>query len=360
MAVLATEDYQPLLDSARKKGMTAKYVWITLDAAKGALKSDGVLIFSRQANPSITVKAFVDSWKADTTIYNKSIHGAFDTTTKMPLYDPNGPYWDTDYADVGDGVPDEWGMFVYDTVYFIAGAVQSLVEEKQDLNNGASLLGALKATRIDGVTGELRLEPETGDRKYLFDLLSIQCNRSSVGCTEFDTVTVLSQSDKSTDNTFIKVADIRWPAGFGSTIPDDGSLLEPSKCTLKIPSNTFTAGQTVDFVIDVATNFGEALSESAYLTLSLTKANASAVLATKEITVLANSTSITVTYVVPENAGAYDVSIFDKRTGHPIQGSPVTFVVGGTPFSSQCLCQGPRQALLVADAMRSHEQLLVR
>jgi hypothetical protein len=85
----------------------------------------------------------------------------------------------------------------------------------------------------------------------------------------------------------------------------------------------------------------------------LTKANASAVLATKEITVLANSTSITVTYVVPENAGAYDVSIFDKRTGHPIQGSPVTFVVGGTPFSSQCLCQGPRQALLVADAMRS-------
>jgi len=168
MAVLATEDYQPLLDSARKKGMTAKYVWITLDAAKGALKSDGVLIFSRQANPSITVKAFVDSWKADTTIYNKSIHGAFDTTTKMPLYDPNGPYWDTDYADVGDGVPDELGMFVYDTVYFIAAAVQSLVEEKQDLNNGASLLGALKATRIDGVTGELRLEPETGDRKYLF------------------------------------------------------------------------------------------------------------------------------------------------------------------------------------------------
>jgi len=338
MAVLATEDYQPLLDSARVKGMTARYVWVTLDAAKGALKSDGVLIFSRQANPSITLKAFVDSWKADTTIYNKSLHGAFNTTTKMPLYDPNGPYWDTDYADVGDGVPDDWGEFVYDTVYFIAAALQSLLEKKQDLNDGALLLGSLKATRIDGVTGELRLEPETGDRKYLFDLLTIQCNRSSVGCTEFDTVTVLSQNDSSAGNTFTQVAAIRWPAGFGNTIPDDGYLLEPSKCTLSIPSDTLTAGQTVDLRIDVATNFGEALSETAYLTLSLTKANASAVVATKEITVLANSTRITVMYAVPENAGVYEVSIFDKRTGHPIQGSPGTFVVGGTcPFRLKCL-----------------------
>ena len=105
--------------------------------------------------------------------------------------------------------------------------------------------------------------------------------------------------------------------------------------------------------IDVATNYGEPLSETAYLTLSL-KANASAGFSTVvEITALANSSSVSVPYVVPEKAGDYQLSIFDKRTGHPIQGSPVTFVVGGTPFSSQCLCQGPRQALLVADAMRS-------
>ena len=72
LAVLATEAYQPLLDSARDFGMTARYVWITLDAAKGALASDGLLIFSRQASPSITLKAFQDAWRADTTIYNKA------------------------------------------------------------------------------------------------------------------------------------------------------------------------------------------------------------------------------------------------------------------------------------------------
>ena len=142
LAVLATEDYQPLLDSARDMGMTARYVWITLDTAKGALASDGVLIFSRQASPSITIKAFLDAWRADTTIYNKATYGAFNTTTKLPLYDPNGPYWDTDYADVGDGVPDEWGMFVYDTVYLVAAALQSMLEKNQHLNNGALLLSA--------------------------------------------------------------------------------------------------------------------------------------------------------------------------------------------------------------------------
>jgi hypothetical protein len=205
--------------------------------------------------------------------------------------------------------------------------VQSLVEEKQDINNGSSLLGALKATRIDGVTGELRLEPETGDRKYLFDLLSIQCNRSSVGCTEFDTVTVLSQSDKSTDNTFIKVADIRWPAGFGSTIPDDGSLLEPSKCLLIILGDNFEVGQTLDLQIDVANNFGEALPEAHCLILSMTKASDSTVLSTADIMVPANSTTIAVRYVLQGAPGAYEISAFDKRTGYHIQNSPSIVIV---------------------------------
>jgi hypothetical protein len=58
MAVLATEDYQPLLDTARDKGMTARYVWVTLDSAKGALASDGVFMWSRQPTVSLTLKGF--------------------------------------------------------------------------------------------------------------------------------------------------------------------------------------------------------------------------------------------------------------------------------------------------------------
>ena len=106
LAVLTTEDYQPLLDSAREKGMTTRYVWLTLDTASGALSSEGVFILRLQPSMSPALKAFQESWTADTTVYNKSLHGSFNKTTKLPLYDPNGPLWDTDYADVGDGMPD--------------------------------------------------------------------------------------------------------------------------------------------------------------------------------------------------------------------------------------------------------------
>ena len=174
MAVLATEEYQPLLKSAREKGMTAKYVWVALDAAKGALASDRVFIWSRQPTVSVTLKDFLDAWKDDTTIYNKTLHGSFNATTKMPLFDPNGPFWDTDYADAGDGAPDEWGMHVYDAVFFVAAALQSMSSKMQDVHDGTRLLQTLKSTRIDGVSGELMLDSHTSDRAYLFDLLSLQ------------------------------------------------------------------------------------------------------------------------------------------------------------------------------------------
>ena len=103
--------------------------------------------------------------------------------------------------------------------------------------------------------------------------------------------------------------------------------------------------------IDVATNYGEPLSETAYLTLSL-KANASAGFSTVvEITALANSSSVSVPYVVPEKAGDYQLSIFDKRTGLSIKASPFTLVVGGTcPWRSAMTVPAParRDAVPVA------------
>ncbi len=327
MAILATEEYQPLLNSARERGMTASYVWVALDAAKGALASDGVFIWSRQPTVSVTLKGFLDAWKDDTTIYNKTLHGSFNATTKMPLFDPNGPFWDTDYADVGDGVPDEWGMYVYDAVFFVAAALQSMSSKMQDVRDGTRLLQTLKSTRIDGVSGELMLDSLTSDRAYLFDLLSLQCNRSSIRCTSLELITVMSQN--VTSKSLSQVADIQWPSGFGTLLPDDGSLLEPSKCLLIILGDTFEVGQTLDLQIDVANNFGEALPKAAYLILSLTMASASEVLSAREIVLLANSTTITVSYVLPTAPGAYEVSAFDKRTGNRIQGSPRTIIVTG-------------------------------
>jgi hypothetical protein len=358
MAVLATEHYQPLLNSAREKDMTERYVWITLDTAKGALASDGVLVLSRQPGTvSVTLKAFLDSWKADTTIYNKTLHGAFNTTTKRPLFDPNGPFWDTDYADVGDGVPDEWGMYVFDTVFLVAAALQSMLTQMHNVNDGSRLLQTLKLARIDGVSGELMLDPQTADRAYLFDLLSLKCNQSSVGCTNLETVAVMSQN--ATSKSFFQVADIRWPTGFGSVLPDDGSLLEPSKCTLIIQSSTFEASQTLDLRIDVADNFGEALRKTAHLILSVTKSSTFAV-STTEIMVPENSTTIAFPYALPDDPGAYEVTAFDKRTGCHIRNSPATIVVAGPCYFLSPSVPVLGNSLLVADIVRLNSRQHVR
>jgi hypothetical protein len=331
--------------------MTTRYVWLTLDTASGALSAEGVFILRLQPSMSPTLKAFQESWTADTTVYNKSLHGSFNKTTKLPLYDPNGPLWDTDYADVGDGVPDVWGMLVYDTVFFLAAALQSMVRKMQDLSDGDLLLQSLKSTTIDGVTGELRLDSQTSDRAYLYDLVTMACPQSSVGCINPELVTVMAQN--ATSNSFIQVhPSMHWPAGFGNVLPDDGSLLEASKCMLSLTGGTFQGKQGMDLQINVVNNFGEAPSEAAQLTVSLSKSNGSEVLSTTEITIPENSSSIAVAYVTPEPTGAYEISVVDKRTGYPIQGSPRTFVVAGTRQFRHAFSSAKPQEHFVRDLLR--------
>ena len=103
---------------------------------------------------------------------------------------------------------------MYDTVFFVAAALQSMVASKLDLNDGAALLQALKAARIDGITGELMLEPQTSDRAYLFDLLNVHCINSSTreaGCQDPELRTVMVQNVSSV---FVPVRPIHWPTGF--------------------------------------------------------------------------------------------------------------------------------------------------
>ena len=51
------------------------------------------------------------------------------------------------YGPVGDGVPDEWGIYMYDTVLFLAAAIDSMLCRGFDLRDGSSLLQALIGPR---------------------------------------------------------------------------------------------------------------------------------------------------------------------------------------------------------------------
>jgi hypothetical protein len=88
---MQSEEWQPLLDAARREGMTEKYVWLATNTAEGALLGDGVLYTSRaKSSPSSVAKEFRDSWRAATTIYDRSVHGPMSEQTKLPLFDPTG------------------------------------------------------------------------------------------------------------------------------------------------------------------------------------------------------------------------------------------------------------------------------
>jgi ABC-type branched-subunit amino acid transport system substrate-binding protein len=55
---------------------------------------------------------FMDAWARDTTVYDEAVHGPYDPATFSPLFDHDDVFFDTDYAPVGDGKPDTWGMYV--------------------------------------------------------------------------------------------------------------------------------------------------------------------------------------------------------------------------------------------------------
>ena len=91
VGIMQSEEWQPLLDAARREGMTEKYVWLATNTAEGLLLGDGVLFTSRaKSSPSSVAKEFRDSWRAATTTYDRSVHGPMSEQTKLPLFDPTG------------------------------------------------------------------------------------------------------------------------------------------------------------------------------------------------------------------------------------------------------------------------------
>jgi ABC-type branched-subunit amino acid transport system substrate-binding protein len=47
VGIMQSEEWQPLLDTARRRGMTEKYVWLATNTAEGVLVGDGLIYTSR-------------------------------------------------------------------------------------------------------------------------------------------------------------------------------------------------------------------------------------------------------------------------------------------------------------------------
>ena len=203
--------------------------------------------------------------------------------------------------------------------------------------------------------GELTrmLEPQTSDRAYLFDLLNVHCINSSTlegRCQESRDPELRTVMVQNASSSFVPVRPIYWPTGFKpNSVPDDGSLLEPSKCQLRLTGyDSFTAGESITLHIDVANNFRDALTESAYLTITVQKADASTMLFTTDALAPANSTNFTFDLALPGTAGVFDVSVCDKRSGLHVRPSPLRIIVEGTRLLQYIILSAVAAAVVLA------------
>jgi len=123
--------------------------------------------------------AFHSSWSSATTIYDPAIHGEYNPETHSPLFDENFDYFfDTDYATVGDGLPDFWGQYCYDTVFLYAYACQAMINNGSDPLDGNKLKEYIVSISQDyvGVTGLAALDPISQDREQAFTLNKLEMN----------------------------------------------------------------------------------------------------------------------------------------------------------------------------------------
>jgi hypothetical protein len=128
--------------------------------------------------------------------------------------------------------------------------------------------------------------------------------------------------------------------GFGDRLPDDASLLEPSKCAVRLLStHSLDPRAEFSFEIQTANSFGD--SPIGTQSLVLVVASAVSVLSEETIYVPPNQTVVTISRLAPSAVGAYNVSVQDTSAGYrqELYGSPFLLVVGAAPSAKAVITE---------------------
>lgn len=248
---------QPLLNVVTQFGMCqAKYVWLAR-----AYSSIGpwstcpqALAFLVDSTPTSTLQAtFPSRWASVSRQWNASMDGWFDPTTKTPFFHPlySPTVWDTaDRSSVGDGLPEMWGTYVYDTVWMFAVAAHTLLGQGGDPQNGTQLRQALLSTSFAGVSGIVSFAMPFQDRVVPLKVFLIMPTGS---------YSVASSNASCSLNclTFAPPGQsaIPWLSGLGLP-PGDGRELDSTQSRASA-SSTFNTGEDVVVTFFARDSFGQ-------------------------------------------------------------------------------------------------------
>jgi len=152
-----------VFEVASDLGMTSKegYVWIGTDSAS----QSEVLEASSKVNDAMQGLIGLKPLQPQ--------NAAF--THFLDLWEQCAGRNTSEYFGCGDRNPNIYAPFAYDATYFLAHAIQKMVESGQDYTNGELLLTQLKSQTIDGITGKITLD-QNGDRLSGYDVINVQGN----------------------------------------------------------------------------------------------------------------------------------------------------------------------------------------
>jgi len=245
-ALTRTVDTDDMLEQARSLGLlTTGYVWVggSCTFTSALVASDGGLpgwLYLQVQSAQMTSRRvlFDAAWPNVSRRYNSSVDGAFDASSGLPFFGDNihSPVvWDTDYAPVGDGLPDYWGSFVYDTVWLYAEALANMTARGLSAGDGSALLGQLLRSDFEGITGRVVFDPRSQDRAQHFDLMNVQVQ-------EDGTLRSVPLGPESV---------VQWLGG-ANEVPGDGSELDATKSQLlPPPSASLYAGSSYNLTLNL-------------------------------------------------------------------------------------------------------------
>lgn len=260
-------DVPGLNESATALGMgmqSLDYAWVV---ARNLWESALVpqmrqVLSARQFNPLRARQAwYKNRWTSVTKLWDESIDGGYNSSTGLPFFGADAKdlstVWDTDYASKGDGLPDFWGMYVYDTVWLYAHAMDALMKEGKDIFDGTLLREQLLKTRFEGVTGEIFFDRSSQDR-----MQSVNFVLSSMGASEPHTLgqgtenlTEWNLAGPCSGCSSIDASSIPWPGG---AVPSDGRALDPRTSWVAGPQLALPEGAAFAVVLNARDSFEKA------------------------------------------------------------------------------------------------------
>lgn len=216
IALVRTDDMAEVLAVVRELGLLASgYAWIglTVTFTSAMLAADSGLpgylyVQATASSPTARRIAFDAAWPGVSRRYNQTVDGAFNPSTGEPFFGSDvhsATIWDTDYAPFGDGLSDFWGNYVYgecevvlkrsavdgtptepnhaphlhtDTVWLFAEALANITSRRLDPSDGTALRDQLLMSDFEGITGRIQFDPDSQDRREVFELVNVQVTTS--------------------------------------------------------------------------------------------------------------------------------------------------------------------------------------